>query len=56
VPANFAKMPKTGQLANLVFAIGVANQKPGARAASAWLLWQKWREYARMAATYPAAD
>ncbi len=41
---------------DLVFAIGVANQKRGATATPAGLLWQKWREYARMAATYPAAD
>jgi hypothetical protein len=41
---------------DLVFAIGVANRTRGATATSARLLWQKWREYARMAATYPAAD
>ena len=41
---------------NLVFAIGAANRKRGAMATPVSLLWRKWREYAQMAATYPAAD
>jgi len=41
---------------DLVFAIGAANHKLGATATPAPVLWQKWREYAQMAATYPAAD
>ena len=41
---------------DLVFAIGAANRKLGATATPARVLWQKWREYAHLAATYPAAD
>src|SRR5438094_8293573 len=41
---------------DLVFAIGAANCKRGCAATKLWLIWQKWREYSRLAATYPAAD
>jgi len=41
---------------NLVFAIGVANQRRGATPTSARMLWQKWREYSRISASYPPAD
>jgi hypothetical protein len=40
----------------LVFAIGAANRKRGCTPTKLSLVWQKWREYSRMAATYPAAD
>jgi hypothetical protein len=40
----------------LVFAIGAANRKRGCAPTKLSLVWQKWREYSRMAATYPAAD
>lgn len=41
---------------DLVFAIGAANRKRGCASTKLSLVWQKWREYSRMAATYPAAD
>jgi len=41
---------------NLVFAIGAANRKRGCPPTKLSLVWQKWREYSRLAATYPAAD
>jgi membrane protein DedA with SNARE-associated domain len=41
---------------NLVFAIGAANRKRGCAPTNLPLVWQKWREYSRLAATYPAAD
>lgn len=41
---------------NLVFAIGAANHKRGCASTRLLLVWQKWREYSRMAATYPVAD
>lgn len=41
---------------DLVFAIGAANRKRGCASTKLWLVWQKWREYSRLAATYPAAD
>jgi hypothetical protein len=41
---------------DLVFAIGAANRKRGCTPTKLSLVWQKWREYSRMAATYPAAD
>jgi len=40
----------------LVFAIGAANRKRGCTPTKLSLVWQKWREYCRLAATYPAAD
>ena len=40
----------------LVFAIGAANRKRGCAPTKLSLVWQKWREYSRLAATYPAAD
>lgn len=41
---------------DLVFAIGAANRKRGCTPTKLSLVWQKWREYSRLAATYPAAD
>lgn len=41
---------------DLVFAIGAANRKRGCAPTRLSLVWQKWREYSRIAATYPAAD
>jgi membrane protein DedA with SNARE-associated domain len=41
---------------DLVFAIGAANRRSGSQPTSILALWQKWREYTRHAATYPAAD
>ena len=41
---------------DLVFAIGAANRQRGCTPTKLLLVWQKWREYSRMAATYPAAD
>ena len=41
---------------DLVFAIGAANRQRGCEPTKLALVWQKWREYSRMAATYPAAD
>jgi membrane protein DedA with SNARE-associated domain len=41
---------------DLVFAIGAANRKRGCVPTKLRLVWQKWREYSRIAATYPAAD
>jgi membrane protein DedA with SNARE-associated domain len=41
---------------DLVFAIGAANRKRGYASTKLSLVWQKWREYSRLAATYPAAD
>ncbi len=41
---------------DLVFGIGAANRKRGCAPTKLTLVWQKWREYSRMAATYPAAD
>ncbi len=41
---------------DLVFAIGAANRARGCAPTKLLLLWQKWRGYARLAATYPAAD
>jgi membrane protein DedA with SNARE-associated domain len=40
----------------LVFAIGAANRGRGCVPARLSLVWRKWREYSRLAATYPAAD
>jgi len=41
---------------DLVFAIGAANRGLGCVPTKLSLVWQKWREYSRLAATYPAAD
>src|SRR5438046_6241306 len=41
---------------DLVFAIGAANCRRGCAPTRFALVWQKWREYSRMAATDPAAD
>jgi membrane protein DedA with SNARE-associated domain len=41
---------------NLVFAIGDANRKRGCVPTKLSLVWQKWCEYSRLSATYPAAD
>ena len=41
---------------DLVFAIGAANRKRGCAPTKLSLVWQKWREYCRLAATYPASD
>lgn len=41
---------------DLVFAIGAANRRRGCVPTKLSLVWQKWREYGRVAATYPAAD
>jgi len=41
---------------DLVFAIGAANRKRGCAPTGLVLVWQKWREYSRLAATYPTAD
>jgi hypothetical protein len=40
----------------LVFAIGAENRRSGASPTPILALWQKWREYAQYAATYPVAD
>ena len=41
---------------DLVFAIGAANRERGCAPTKLSLVWQKWREYSRLAATYPTAD
>lgn len=41
---------------DLVFAIGAANRERGCAPTKLSLVWQKWREYSRTAATYPVAD
>ena len=41
---------------DLVFAIGDANRRRGCAPTRLALVWKKWREYSRRAATYPAAD
>lgn len=41
---------------DLVFAIGAANQRLGHTPTPLPLIWKTWREYSRVAATYPAAD
>jgi len=40
----------------LVFAIGAVNRRNGHEPTRISVLWQKWREYAHNAASYPAAD
>ena len=41
---------------DLVFAIGAANRERGCAPTDLSVVWKKWREYSRLAATYPAAD
>jgi membrane protein DedA with SNARE-associated domain len=41
---------------DLVFAIGAVNRERGCAPTKLSLIWRKWREYVREAATYPAAD
>jgi membrane protein DedA with SNARE-associated domain len=41
---------------DLVFAIGAANRRRGYAPTHPALVWRKWREYSRLAATYPTAD
>jgi membrane protein DedA with SNARE-associated domain len=41
---------------DLAFAIGAANRQRGCVPTKLSLVWQKWREYSHLAATYPAAD
>lgn len=41
---------------DLVFAIGAANRRRGCSVTKLMLVWAKWREYSRMAVTYPIAD
>lgn len=40
----------------LVFQIGAANRRRGVACASPMEVWRKWREYAKISQTYPAAD
>ena len=40
----------------LVFAIGAANHQCGATPTRWLAVWKKWREYAKISATYPTAD
>jgi membrane protein DedA with SNARE-associated domain len=41
---------------DLVFAIGAENRRLGTVPAKLPLVWEKWREYSKIAATYPTAD
>jgi hypothetical protein len=41
---------------DLVFSIGAANRKRGCAPTKVSLIWKTWREYSRVAASYPAAD
>ncbi len=41
---------------NLVFAIDAENRRRGFAPAKLLVIWKTWREYSRIAATYPAAD
>jgi hypothetical protein len=41
---------------DLVFAIGAANRRRGCATTKLSLVWRKWREYGRLAASYPPAD
>jgi hypothetical protein len=41
---------------DLVFVIGAANRRSGSAPTRFAAIWQKWREYSRYAAAYPAAD
>jgi hypothetical protein len=41
---------------HLVFAIGAANRQRGCTPTPLPLIWQTWRAYSRLAATYPTAD
>ena len=40
----------------LVFAIGAANRRRGARTMGVLAVWREWKKYSKLAATYPAAD
>ena len=40
----------------LVFAIGAENRRRGCPPTKLLAIWKKWREYAKISATYPAAD
>jgi hypothetical protein len=52
----FAAYQTLFQQWSLVFAIGDANRKRGCVPTKLSLVWQKWCEYSRLSATYPAAD
>jgi membrane protein DedA with SNARE-associated domain len=41
---------------DLVFAIGAANRKRGCTPARLSVIWNEWRKYSRLAASYPNAD
>lgn len=41
---------------NLIFAIGAANRRRGCEPMTIAACWRAWRQYAALAATYPAAD
>ena len=41
---------------NLVFAIGASNRRRGSKPTQLSLLWKKWREFSKHAASYPVAD
>lgn len=41
---------------DLVFAIGEANRRRGCLPTKLPIVWNKWREYSRMVATYPSSD
>ena len=41
---------------NLVFAIGAENRERGFEPTKILAVWDKWREYSKISATYPAAD
>ena len=41
---------------DLIFAIGAENRRRGCATTKPGLLWRAWRDYAALAATYPAAD
>jgi hypothetical protein len=41
---------------DLVFAIGAANRSRGSEVTKISRLWQAWRDYSKIAATYPVAD
>jgi membrane protein DedA with SNARE-associated domain len=41
---------------DLVFAIGAANRRRGCAPTKCALVWQNWRNYTRLAATYPVSD
>lgn len=41
---------------DLIFAIGAENRRRGCPTTKPWQLWLAWRNYAKISATYPAAD